>query len=315
MDKSASFFVAGHRGLIGSAFVRRLRTEGHSNLLTATRDELDLTRPARVSEFFDKYRPRYVALCAARVGGIMANSAYPADFIRENLAIQMNVIEAAERTESERVIYFGSSCMYPRECPQPMSEEALLTGKPEPTSLPYAIAKLAGLEMCLAFNKQYKSSRFLPVIPNNVYGPGDDFDETSSHVLSALMVRIHKAKEEGLPKVVLWGSGTPRRELIYVDDVVDACYFLLSKESGQLTLPLNVGTGVDVSIRELAEVIADVVGYKGTFELDLSKPDGAPRKLLDSSRLLSSGWHPKVKIRDGVALMYDWYRNNIACKP
>ncbi len=312
MDKSAPFYVAGHLGLIGSAFIRRLHAEGHSNLITASRKELDLTKAGEVDAFFDKNRPQYVVICAARVGGIMANSTYPADFIRENLALQMNLIEAAERTKAERVIYFGSSCMYPKECPQPMSEDALFSGKPEITSLPYAVAKMAGQTMCLAFNKQYQSQRFLPLIPNNVYGPGDDFDEKSSHVLSALMVRIHKAKEANLPSVVLWGSGTPRRELIYVDDVVDACYYLLSNPKPGLDLPLNIGTGVDISIRELAGVIADVVGYQGNFELDRSKPDGAPRKLLDSSRLFSLGWQPRITIRDGVALMYDWYRSHLA---
>jgi GDP-L-fucose synthase len=315
MDKSAPFYVAGHRGLIGSAFVRRLRAEGHTNILLATRDELDLTQTAPVKQFFEKHRPHYVALCAARVGGIMANSTYPADFIRDNLAIQMNVIEAAERTTAKRVLFFGSSCMYPRECAQPMSEDILLSGKPEPTSLPYAIAKMSGLTMCLSYNKQYQSSRFLPVIPNNVFGPGDNFDEKSSHVLSALMVRIHNAKENSLPSVGLWGSGTPRREMIYVDDVVDACYFLLQEERQDLSLPLNMGTGVDISIKELAETIADVVGYRGSFELDLSKPDGAPRKLLDSSRLFSTGWRPRYTIRDGLRLTYDWYRSHVGCKP
>lgn len=310
MDKGARIFIAGHAGLIGSAAVRRMRREGFSNLFTQSRSQLDLRDGGRTDRFFDEIRPEYIVLAAGRVGGIAENQTYPADFMNDNLAIQLNVLKAAQRTGVKKLIFFGSSCMYPRECPQPMAEDVLLSAKPEPTSLPYAISKLAGTYMCLAYNKQYGDKRFIPVIPNNAYGPNDDFDPQSGHVLSALISRFHSAKKNGAEAVTLWGSGSPRREFVHADDIADACLHLLQHDVSGLELPLNIGAGSDISIKELADMIAGVVGYKGKLEWDRTRPDGAPRKLLDSTRLRTFGWEPKVNFSEGLRNTYEWYVQN-----
>ena len=309
VDKNAIIFVAGQSGLIGSAMVRKLEYAGYSQFIAPPRRELNLRDALQVSNFFDEVRPEYVVLAAGRVGGIVENQEHPADFIQENLAMQLNVLNSACRCGVRKLILYGSSCMYPRDCRQPMAEEILLTGRPEATSLPYAIAKLAGTYMCLAYNKQYGEKRFLPVIPNSAYGPNDNFDPNSGHVLSALMARFHAAKEANLDSVTLWGSGLPRREFVHADDIADACLHLLEEDVSALEFPVNIGVGYDISIKDLAEELADVVGYKGRLEWDRSKPDGAPRKLLDSARLEAFGWKPKVKLSDGLLSTYKWYRN------
>ncbi|MCF7964453.1 GDP-L-fucose synthase [Methylobacter sp. Wu8] len=310
MNKTDKIFVAGHTGLIGSAVARRLQNQGYDNLLLAGHAELELTDAVAVDRFFDEHSPDYVVLAAGRVGGIIENQTYPADFMNANLAIQLNVLKAAHRSGVQKLILFASSCMYPRECPQPMAETALLSGHPEPTSLAYAISKLAGMQMCLAYNKQYGEQRFIPVIPNSAFGPNDNFDPKSGHVLSSLIRRFHEAQQTGVESLTLWGSGTPRREFIHTNDIADACIALLTGDTTALELPLNLGTGRDFSIRELAETIAGVIGYSGTIEWDTSKPDGAPRKLLDSSRLRAFGWQPAVNFEEGVKDTYQWYLDN-----
>ena len=310
MKNDAKIFVAGHAGLIGSAVLRRLAREGYNRITTLPRGQLDLRDSAGVARFFEETRPEYVVLAAGRVGGIIENQTYPADFMEENIAIQLNVLKAAQRTGVKKLIFFGSSCMYPRECPQPMAEDILLSAGPESTSLPYAISKLAGTYMCLAYNKQYGDKRFIPVIPNSAYGPNDNFDPKSGHVLSALMSRFHAAKESGVEAVTLWGSGSPRREFVHADDIADACLHLLQQDVSALEFPLNIGVGSDISIKELAETIAGVVGYKGRLEWDRTKPDGAPRKLLDSTRLRSFGWEPRVSFSEGLRNTYEWYVKN-----
>ena len=310
MDKSSRIYVAGHTGLIGSAVLRRLRHGGFGNTITALHSDLELTDALAVDRFFDSAKPEYVVLAAGRVGGIVENQTYPADFMNTNLAIQLNVLRAAHRAGVRKLILFASSCMYPRECPQPMAETALLSGYPEPTSLAYAVSKLAGMQMCLAYNQQYGEKRFIPVIPNSAFGPNDNFDPKSGHVLSALIRRFHEARESGASSITLWGSGNPRREFIHTDDIADACVALLGGDISQLQFPLNLGTGKDVSIRELAEAIAGVIGYKGKMEWDTSKPDGAPRKLLDSSRLRAFGWRPSVDFVAGLKATYQWYLDN-----
>ncbi|HSA85424.1 MAG TPA: GDP-L-fucose synthase [Nitrospira sp.] len=311
LKSDASIYVAGHAGLIGSAVVRRLQRDGYRAPITRRRSELDLQDAGKVSEFFEEFHPEYVILAAGRVGGIMENQAYPADFMDVNMAIQLNVLKAARKAGVRRLILFGSSCMYPRECSQPMAEDALLSGKPEPTSLPYAIAKLAGTYLCLAYNRQDRDTRFIPVIPNSAYGPHDDFDPQSAHVLSALMARFHQAKVSGAESVALWGSGSPRREFIHADDIADACLHLLRQDDLAVELPLNIGIGHDVSIRELAELIAGVIGYRGELRWDRTKPDGAPRKLLDSTRIQSLGWKPHIELAEGLSETYRWYVNHV----
>ena len=310
--KDAKFFVAGHAGLIGSALVRRLNKAGYANIVTRSRQELELQNADRVADFFETEKPQYVLLAAGRVGGILENQTLPADFINENLAIALNVLRAAHLADVKRLILFGSSCMYPKETAQPMPEEALLSGHPEPTSLPYAIAKLAGVQLCLAYNCQYGEQRFIPIIPNSAYGPNDNFDPKSGHVLSALMARFHHAKLDGADTVTLWGSGTPRREFIHADDIADACLLLLRENLPQLSLPLNVGSGADISIRELAETMQRVVGFEGQLAWDSSKPDGALRKLLDSSRLRGLGWQSQVSFEDGLRDTYRWYQDHLS---
>jgi GDP-L-fucose synthase len=310
MKKNSRIYLAGHSGLIGSAVMRALEVAGFNDVITASHSQLELTDSLAVNEFFDSVRPEYVVLAAGRVGGIVENQTYPADFLTTNLAIQLNVLQASHRIGVRRLILFASSCMYPRQCPQPMPESALFTGHPEPTSLAYAVAKLAGMQMCLAYNQQYGEIRFIPLIPNSAFGPNDNFDPNSGHVLSALIRRIHEAKLTNAPALKLWGSGDPRREFIHADDIASACLTLLDNDISQLQLPLNVGTAADFSIRELAINIANVVGYAGKLEWDTSKPDGAPRKLLDSSRLLSFGWRPVVDFTTGLEKTYQWYLEN-----
>ncbi len=312
MKSSDLIYVAGHEGLIGSAIVRTLQSSGYNNLLLRTHQELELTNTLLVDQFFDEYKPKYVFLAAGKVGGIVENKTYPADFIRTNLNIQLNVMNAAQKNNINKLIFFGSSCMYPRECKQPMAEDILLSGQPEPTSIAYAIAKLAGLQMCLAYNKQFNEQRFIPVIPNSAYGPHDNFDPNSGHVLSSLITRFHKAKSEGTKSVTLWGSGNPRREFIHADDIAKASLWLMENDTKNIPLPINIGVDYDVSIKELALTIADIVGYEGVIEWDLSKPDGTPRKLLDSSRMRSLGWKPEIDFKDGLKETYNWYLKHAA---
>ncbi|MDC1036198.1 GDP-L-fucose synthase [Alphaproteobacteria bacterium] len=306
MSKSR-WFVAGHNGLVGSAFMRRLRCMGVADVLVRNRAEMDLRDSGAVTQFFAETRPDYVVLAAGRVGGIVENQKHPADFIRDNLSIQLNVLQAAHNAGVKKLILFGSSCMYPRECSQPMTEESLLSGKLELTSLPYAISKLAGVHMCLAYNKQFSEKRFIPVIPNSVYGPNDNFNLETGHVLSALIRRFYEAKINHAHEVTLWGSGNPRREFIHAYDVVDACLHLLKTDIDEVELPINIGVGVDYSILELAEIIANITGYRGKISWDSNKPDGAPRKLLDSRRLLATGWQSGINFIDGVQGAYEWY--------
>lgn len=306
-SKEARIFVAGHAGLIGSALVRRLQQAGYTNIITRSRAQLELQDAGQVNAFFAQEKPDYVLLAAGRVGGILENQTLPADFINENLAIALNVLRAAHQADVKRLILFGSSCMYPKVAEQPMPEELLLSGHPEPTSLPYAISKLAGVHLCLAYNRQYGEQRFIPVIPNSAYGPNDNFDPKSGHVLSALMARFHQAKLDGAASVTLWGSGAPRREFIHADDIAAACVMLLREDLPVLSLPLNVGSGSDISIRELAESMKRVVGFDGRLEWDSSKPDGALRKLLDSTRLRELGWQSEIDLDQGLRSTYAWY--------
>ncbi len=315
MDKHARIYVAGHRGLVGSALLRNLQAMGYANLLTRTHAELDLTDQAVVEAFFQREKPEYVLLAAARVGGILANNTYPADFIRDNLAIQTHVIHAAWQHGVQRLLFLGSSCIYPKHAPQPLREEHLLTGPLEPTNRPYAIAKIAGIEMCWSYNRQY-GTRFLAVMPTNLYGPGDNYHPQNSHVIPALIRRFHEAKLVHAPSVTVWGTGTPRREFMYSDDMADACVYLmnlpddrfvplLGQDRNDGLAPLvNIGVGHDLSIRELAEAVAATVGYAGRLEFDPRKPDGTPRKLMNVDRLDALGWKAKTDLREGLALAY-----------
>ena len=307
MNRDAAIFVAGERGLVGSAIVRALRTRGYTNLVSAPRAALDLRNQAAVARFFSERRPEYVFMAAAKVGGILANDTYPADFIRDNLLIQDNLIDASHRHGVRKFCFLGSSCIYPRLAPQPLREESLLTGPLEPTNQWYAIAKIAGLKMCEAYSRQYGFGA-ISVMPTNLYGPGDNFDLQSSHVLPALLRKFHTAKESGTKEVTVWGSGTPRREFLYVDDLADALCFLMERyDSPEI---INVGCGEDITIAELAALVADVVGFRGALVFDRSKPDGTPRKLLDAGKMTALGWQPRTQLRDGVRVTYDWYLKN-----
>lgn len=304
MKKDARIYVAGHRGLVGSAISRRLLSEGYNNLLLRTHKELDLEVQRDVQEFFEKERPDYVFLAAARVGGILANSTYPADFIYNNLIIEANVIHAAHRAGVKKLLFLGSSCIYPKYATQPIKEEYLLTGELEPTNEPYAVAKIAGIKMCQAYNKQY-GANFISVMPTNLYGPDDNFDLQSSHVLPALIRKLHDARTSNAASVRIWGSGTPRREFLYVDDLADACLFLMKNyDEDQI---INIGTGEDITIKELAERIKRVVGFEGDLNWDGTKPDGTPQKLLDISKIKGLGWMPKTTLEEGVKKTYKWY--------
>ncbi len=304
MNKDSRIFVAGHRGLVGSAILRRLEQAGFGNLLLRNRAELDLRDAAAVQVFFERERPEYVFLAAAKVGGIHANDSYPADFLRDNLQIQTAVIDAAWRTGARKLLFLGSSCIYPKFAPQPMPEDCLLTGLLEPTNEWYAVAKIAGIKLCQAYRRQYGFNA-IALMPTNLYGPGDNFDLANSHVLPALIRKFHEARASGAGQVVVWGSGTPRREFLHVDDLADACLFLMQGyEDARI---INVGVGEDVSIAELAEVVRDAVGFEGEIVLDASKPDGTPRKLLDVSRLHALGWRARIGLEDGIRETYRWY--------
>jgi GDP-L-fucose synthase len=304
MNNDAAIFVAGHRGLVGSAIVRRLRAAGFENLLLRTREELDLRDAAQVGRFFAEHRPEYVFLAAARVGGILANDTYPADFLRDNLQIQLSVIDAAYRSGTKKLLFLGSSCVYPKHAPQPMPESSLLTGPLEPTNEWYAIAKIAGLKMCQAYRRQYGFDAIC-AMPTNLYGPEDNFDLQQSHVLPALIRRFHEAKQRGDAAVVVWGTGTPRREFLHVDDLADACLYLMRHYASDELI--NVGWGQDISIRELAQLVREVVGFAGELRFDPSRPDGTPRKLLDVSRLTALGWSPRIQLGEGVTETYKWF--------
>jgi len=304
MDKQAKIFVAGHRGLVGSAIVRRLEQAGFANLLLRARSELDLCDTAAVDAFFASERPAYVFVAAAKVGGIHANNTYPADFLRDNLLIQTSVIDAAYRHGTTKLLFLGSSCMYPKFAPQPMPEDCLLTGPLEPTNEWYAIAKIAGIKMCQAYRRQYGFNA-ISLMPTNLYGPGDNFDLANSHVLPALIRKFHEAKMQGDAEVVIWGSGTPRREFLHVDDLADACLFLMQGYDEERII--NVGVGEDVSILELATLVQRVVGFEGRIVLDASKPDGTPRKLLDVSRINALGWRARIGLEDGIRETYQWF--------
>ena len=309
LDPDDPVFVAGHRGLVGSAIVRRLQAGGHRNLLTAGRDEVDLRDQAGVRSWMEANRPRAVYLVAGTVGGIMANSTRPAEFLYDNLMIHANVVDAARDVGVAKLLYLGSSCIYPRMADQPIVEPALLTGPLEPTNEAYAIAKIAGIKMCDAYRTQYGCD-FVSAMPTNLYGPNDNFDLQSSHVLPALIRKFDDARRSGVDRVTVWGTGTPRREFLHVDDLADACVFLMERyeEPG----PINVGFGGDVAIAELAELVRDVVHPTATIDFDTSKPDGTPRKLLDSSRLQQLGWRPSIPLAEGVASTYEWYLTNVA---
>jgi GDP-L-fucose synthase len=318
VDKKAKIYVAGHRGLVGSALMRRLVARGYTNFLTRTHAELDLIDQRAVEAFFGEHKPEYVFLAAARVGGIYANNAYPAEFIYQNLAVQVNVIEAAHRHGVRRLLFLGSSCIYPRDCPQPIKEEYFMTGPLEPTNSAYAVAKIAGVESCRAYNRQY-GDRFLAVMPTNLYGPGDNYDLQNSHVLPALIRKFHDAKLRGDRQTIVWGTGRPRREFLYSEDMADACVYLMSlpddsfggllgsdeKVSGKFGPPLvNIGVGEDETIAELAEQVSRTVGFEGEIVFDTSKPDGTPRKLLDVSRLHALGWRASTSLQAGLARTY-----------
>jgi GDP-L-fucose synthase len=307
MEKAAKIFVAGHRGMVGSAVVRRFRQAGFQNILTRTRQELDLMDHAAVRGFFELERPDYVVDAAARVGGIAANFEKPVEFLIENLTIQNNVIQAAADFGVTKLLFLGSSCIYPKMAPQPLTEDALLAGPLEPTNDAYAIAKIAGIKLCQAYAREY-GKNFISGMPTNLYGPNDNFDLHTSHVLPALIRKVHEAKQGGAKEVSVWGSGTPRREFLHVDDLADACFFLLENYNSPEIV--NIGCGEDVSIRELAEIVCEVLGFEGSLVFDTSKPDGTPRKLMHVGRLLALGWKPRIALKDGISDSYDWFLKN-----
>ena len=309
MNPESSIFVAGHRGLVGSAIVRRLHAAGFRNLVLRDRSELNLTRQAAVEDFFADARPEYVFFAAAKVGGILANDSFPAEFLQDNLVIQTNIIDAAYRSGTRKLLFLGSSCIYPKHAPQPMPEDCLLTGPLEPTNEWYAIAKIAGLKMCQAYRRQYGFNA-ISAMPTNLYGPGDNFSLKNSHVLPALLRKVHEAKEAGAAEVEVWGTGKPRREFLHVDDLADACFFLMQNYDGDGWV--NVGWGRDETIGELADTIRRVVGFSGDLRFDTSKPDGTPRKLLDTTRLTALGWSPKIGLEPGIRSTYEWFLNNRA---
>lgn len=307
MKKGSKIYVAGHHGLVGSAIVRKLKDSGYENLVVRTHDELDLVRQERVEEFFEEERPEYVFLAAAKVGGIWANSAFPAEFIYNNLVIETNVVHASYLYDVKKLLFLGSSCIYPKHCPQPMKEEYLLSGYLEPTNEPYAVAKIAGIKMCQSYNRQY-GTRFISIMPTNLYGPGDNFDLKTSHVLPALIRKFHEAKMGGDKSVEVWGTGAPRRALLYVDDLAEACLFLMNNyEEGDI---INIGVDKDQSIRELAELVGDVVGFEGHLRFDHTKPDGTPLKLMDVSKLAALGWLAQTPLEEGIKRAYQWYLAN-----
>jgi len=308
MNKTSKIFVAGHTGLVGSALIRKLRKSGYNNIVFKTHNELDLKRQKNVEDFFYDVKPDFVFLAAAKVGGIWGNYNYPADFIYDNLSIQTNIIHSAYLTKVKKLLFLGSSCIYPKYCPQPMKEKYLLSGYLEPTNEPYAIAKIAGAKMCESYNRQY-DTRYISVMPTNMYGPNDNFDLETSHVLPALIRKFHEAKVNGFIEVEIWGTGKPRREFLHVDDLANACLYLMNnyEESGII----NIGTGKDLTIRNLAEIIAGIVGFRGELKFDTSKPDGTPVKLLDVSKLNTIGWKARIDLLEGIKQAYEWYLNNL----
>ena len=301
MDKNDKIYIAGHRGMVGSAIYRRLKEDGFENFIFKTSDELDLRNQQAVADFFAKEKPTYVFLAAAKVGGILANNTYRAEFLYDNLMIQSNVIENSYRQDVKKLLFLGSSCIYPKLAPQPMNEEYLLTGPLEYTNEPYAIAKIAGIKMCDAYRSQY-GCNFISVMPTNLYGPNDNYDLDTSHVLPALLRKFHEAKLENRPEVIVWGSGTPRREFLHADDMADACVFLMKNYNKEGLI--NIGVGKDLTIKELSETIKDIVGYEGKIVFDSSKPDGTPRKLMDVSKLSALGWKSSLDLKDGIAQVY-----------
>jgi GDP-L-fucose synthase len=308
LKKTDSIFIAGHRGLAGGAILRELQQAGYTNLLTRTRVELDLRQRDRVRQYFEEKRPQAIVVAAAKVGGIKANNDFPVEFLIENLTIQNNLIEAAADFGAEKLLFLGSSCIYPKFAPQPIPESALLTGELEPTNEPYALAKIAGIKLCQAYAREY-GRKFISAMPTNLYGPGDNFDLNTSHVLPALLRKVHEARERGDATVPVWGTGTPRREFLHVADLAGACRFLL--ENYDAPEFVNVGFGTDVTIRELVELICEIVGFTGELVFDATKPDGTPRKLLDTTRLMQLGWRPQISLRDGIRQTYDWYCREI----
>jgi GDP-L-fucose synthase len=318
MERESRIYIAGHRGLVGSAIERALRRQGYANLLRRTHQELDLLDEVAVDAFFSTEKPEYIFLAAAKVGGILANNTYPADFIRDNLIVQTNVIEACRVAGVNRLLFLGSSCIYPKLCPQPIKEEYLLTGPLEPTNRPYALAKIAGIEMCWSYNRQY-GTKYLAVMPTNLYGPGDNFDLATSHVLPALIRKTAEAKAACTPELVVWGTGTPRREFLYSDDLAEACCFLMNLDDerfGRLISEsdpplINIGTGEDVTIRELAEMVARVIGFEGELVFDTTKPDGTPRKLMDVGRIHGLGWRHTVELEDGIRRTWELVRDEL----
>lgn len=307
MEKDAAIYVAGHKGLVGSAILRKLKSEGYSNLITRSFQELDLRDQIAVDEFFKREQPEFVFLAAAKVGGILANNTYPADFLMDNLLIQTNVIDASYRYGVKKLLFLGSSCIYPKLASQPIKEEYLLTGELEPTNESYAIAKIAGIKLCQAYNRQYQTT-YISVMPTNLYGPGDNFDLETSHVMPALIRKFHEARINDADQVVVWGTGKPLREFLHVDDLADACLFLMNNYNSSEII--NIGAGKDLSIAELAHMIKDIVGYSGDIVFDTSKPDGTPRKLLDVSKLFDMGWKPRITLEDGILAAYNWYQEH-----
>ena len=311
MEKNEAIYVAGHRGMVGSAIVRKLQAEGHTKILTRTRGELDLRDRAAVRAFFEAERPAYVVDAAAKVGGIVANNTRPVEFLLENIEIQNNVISAAADFGARKLLFLGSSCIYPKFAPQPILEDSLLTGALEPTNDAYALAKISGVKLCQAYAKQY-GKNFISAMPTNLYGPNDNFDLRNSHVLPALIRKVHAAKRHGDATVPIWGTGSPRREFLHADDLADGCHFLLENyDSPEI---VNIGCGEDVTIKELAGMVCDVVGFDGALEFDTSKPDGTPRKLLDMSRMFGMGWRPRIPLREGIKGAYEWFLANVEGK-
>ncbi|QTC40411.1 GDP-L-fucose synthase [Bacillus sp. V3] len=311
MNTASKIYIAGHRGLVGSAILRKLQSEGYTNLLYRTSKELDLRDKGQVDQFFKQEKPEFIFLAAAKVGGIVANNEYPADFIRDNLLIQTNVIDAAYRNGAEKLLFLGSTCIYPKMAPQPLKEEYLLTGELEPTNEPYAIAKIAGIKMCESYNRQY-GTKYISAMPTNLYGENDNFDLQTSHVLPALLRKFHEAKEANAPFVEMWGTGTPRREFLYSDDLADACLFLMNNYEGNEIV--NIGVGEDITIKELGEKIKEVVGYEGDIQFDTTKPDGTPRKLVDVEKIHSLGWKASTPLETGLQKAYKWFLDNETVK-